>query len=222
MSRATRTFVALPIPQERAEKLARLQSLIAPELPTARWVEPEKFHLTLAFLGDVPDADLTLLCRTVADAVLSFPPFELSLEGLGVFPDPTRPRVVWAGVTGSDLEQLSVTQKAVAAAVASVGYPLEDDRFSPHITLGRLKPGARAVGRLLPPASPLRALAGRRLRGPRSDHIRVGLRQRGAGIHAAGTCSVAGPPLVLYGNRGRIPSSDKSSLRIEPCGKFLP
>ena len=66
MSRPTRTFVAIPIPADQAERLSRLQSLIAPQLPSARWVKPEEFHLTLAFLGDVDDGDLPRICTAIA------------------------------------------------------------------------------------------------------------------------------------------------------------
>ncbi|MDB5351366.1 MAG: 2,3-cyclic phosphodiesterase [Planctomycetota bacterium] len=141
MSRPTRTFVAVPIPRDRAEKLQRLQTLIAPSLPNARWEEPDKFHVTLAFLGDVPDVDLSPICRAVAEAVKGFPRFELAIEKLGVFPNPSRPRVVWAGLTGDGVETLSEIQRAVVTAVDGLGYAPEDTRFTPHITLGRLKPG---------------------------------------------------------------------------------
>jgi 2'-5' RNA ligase len=145
MSRPTRTFVAIPIPPDRAERLSRLQSLIAPTLTGARWVEPAMFHVTLAFLGDVPDAGLNPVCLAAAEAAKGFHGLALKITGLGVFPNPQRPRVVWAGLEGDDLDRLGTLQKAIASAVASAGYPPEDDRFSAHVTLGRLKPGRDPV-----------------------------------------------------------------------------
>jgi 2'-5' RNA ligase len=139
MSRPTRTFVAIKVPADRAEKLQRLQTLIAPTFTGARWVEPDKFHVTLAFLGDVPDEDLNPVCIAVAEAVKDFRPIDLAILGLGVFPDPQRPRVVWAGLEG-EIEAMVEIQKAVVAAVTGAGYK-PDDRFHPHITLGYLKPG---------------------------------------------------------------------------------
>ena len=141
MSRPTRTFIAVTIPRDRAEKLQRLQTLIAPSLANARWVDQDKFHITLAFLGDVPDEDLNPLCIAVAEAVKGFPPLVLAIEKLGVFPNPARPRVVWIGLTGEGVEGLAEIQRAVVAAVDRLGYAPEDTRFTPHITLGRLKPG---------------------------------------------------------------------------------
>src|SRR3712207_4852247 len=103
MARTTRTFVAIAVPGDRAANLGRLQALIAPEMPGARWVAPTHFHATPAFLGDVPDTDLDVVCRAVAEASVGFDPFELRLEALGVFPNPTRPRVVWVGLGGPGL-----------------------------------------------------------------------------------------------------------------------
>ena len=146
MSRPNRIFIALPIPAARAEKLARLQSLIAPSLPGARWVTPQMFHLTLAFLGNVPDIELNPLCRAVTAAVRNLPSLTLSIWGLGVFPDAERPRVAWAGLKGDDLESLSALREVVVKAVSSVGYAPEDQRFSPHITLGHIKVGRETAG----------------------------------------------------------------------------
>ncbi|HMB08713.1 MAG TPA: RNA 2',3'-cyclic phosphodiesterase, partial [Isosphaeraceae bacterium] len=123
-----------------------------PEVPGVRWVTARPFHLTLAFLGDVADTDLNAVCRGVAEAAAGFAPFELRLEGLGVFPDPTRPRTFWVGITGPGLDTLAALQKKIARAVADAGYPPDDNKFHPHVTLGRLKPGrgpAPDVGPLL-------------------------------------------------------------------------
>ncbi len=68
MADTTRTFLALAIPDDRRAKLGRLQSLIAPEMPGTRWVDPARFHATLAFLADVPHADLGRVRRAVAEA----------------------------------------------------------------------------------------------------------------------------------------------------------
>lgn len=146
MTRSARIFIALAVPEDRAEKLQRLQTLIAPELPGARWVEPGKFHVTLAFLGEVADTDLNALCLAVAVASKPFRPLGLALQGLGVFPDPQRPRAVWVGLTGPGVEELIALQEAVASAATGAGYALEDDRFHPHVTLGRLKPRRDSSG----------------------------------------------------------------------------
>jgi 2'-5' RNA ligase len=141
MPDTTRTFVALAVPDKLGEKLKRLQSLLAPEIPGTRWSETMPFHATLAFLGDVANTDLNDVCRTIAAATVGAEPLALRIEGPGVFPNPKRARVVWVGVTGAGIEGLGVLQKRIADAVAGAGYPVDDSRFHPHVTLGRMKPG---------------------------------------------------------------------------------
>jgi RNA 2',3'-cyclic 3'-phosphodiesterase len=149
MAHTTRTFVAVPIPANLAEKLARLQGLLAAEVPGVRWVDRSQFHVTLAFLGDVPDADLNAVCTAVSNAAVGFEPLELRLEGLGVFPNPTKPGVLWVGLTGTGLDALAALQREVAEAVRRTGYP-PDDRFHPHATLGRPKSGRGPTRDLTP------------------------------------------------------------------------
>jgi len=146
---SARTFIALPIPLTQRTRLERLQSLLAPDLPGARWVTPDQFHLTLAFLGDVPDIDLAPVCRAVGEAVSRFSKLTLNLQSLGAFPDAERPRTVWVGLAGPDLDAMLALQAAIAEAVAGTGYPAEGERFTPHITIGRLKPSKEGGGDLL-------------------------------------------------------------------------
>ena len=101
MPKTTRTFVAIAIPTPQGEKLTRLQQQLAPEIPAARWSASPPFHLTLAFLGDVPDIDLNAVCHAVAEPAGPFLPFDLRLEGVGAFPSPARPRVIWAGLAAT-------------------------------------------------------------------------------------------------------------------------
>jgi 2'-5' RNA ligase len=139
MSSRTRTFIAIQSPDALVKTLSKLQARLGSEIPELRWVDPARIHLTLAFLGDVDHADLSKLCEAVAVATLSHRRFDLLVKGLGVFPGPQRPRVLWAGLVGDALESLKELQSAVVAAVRNVGYPPADDRFHPHLTLGRFK-----------------------------------------------------------------------------------
>ncbi len=139
MAKSTRTFIAVPVPEVLGEKLKRLQELLAPKVPSARWSSSPPFHMTLAFLGDVLDSDLNRVCKAVAEASLPFSPFELRLEGVGAFPNPARPRVLWAGLTATDLTSLLALQKAIVKQVTAVGYRPDDKRFTPHVTLGRIR-----------------------------------------------------------------------------------
>ncbi len=141
MRELTRTFIAIPIPDPLGRQLARWQAALAPEIPGCRWVESagQPFHITLAFLGDVHSSDLNGLCLAVAAAAEPSVRFDLTVEGLGAFPSPARPRVLWAGITADDLDPLHAVREAVVRASTQCGYRPDDDRFHPHVTLGRIK-----------------------------------------------------------------------------------
>ena len=139
MCETTRTFIAIPIPEPVGQQLTRWQQRLAPEIPGCRWAESQPFHVTLAFLGDVPSRDLNELCLAVAAAGEPFSRFELKVEGLGAFPSSERSRVVWAGITGGDHGPLMALREAVVRAATEAGYRPDDPRFHPHVTLGRIK-----------------------------------------------------------------------------------
>ncbi len=104
-------------------------------VPGARWVRPENMHLTLRFIGEVENGtadDVDAALGTVAAA-----PFDLSFAGVGHFGKPSAARILWAGVNPNDA--LDHLQAKVEAAVTRAGLPAEQRRFSPHITLARLK-----------------------------------------------------------------------------------
>ena len=139
MCGTTRVFFAIAIPDQFGQDLVRLQRALMPELPRCQWATTMPFHLTLAFLGDVRNRNLNDLFGRVASAVCSFEPFELKLAGLGAFPSPVRPRVLWAGLSGRDPELFLNVRKSVVAAAAEAGCRCADERFHPHVTLGRFK-----------------------------------------------------------------------------------
>ena len=131
-----RLFVAIPLPLDLRERLARLDS----GLPGARWVSEENFHLTLRFLGEVDGAQAHDL-----DAALSrirMPSFDLSLTGVGHFGEGSKLRTVWAGVERN--EQLLRLREKVENACQAAGLPPDGRKFRPHVTLARFKssPGA--------------------------------------------------------------------------------
>lgn len=124
----TRAFIALPIPDEIRPALRLLQVA----LPLPGWVEPEDFHLTLAFLGEQPDHVLQDIHEGLE--ALAMPAFPLALAGCGSFGGP-KPRVVWAGVAPS--EPLIRLQAKVAQVAVRAGVPVAARGYAPHVTLGR-------------------------------------------------------------------------------------
>jgi len=102
------------------------------------WVTSENLHLTLKFLGGIDVVRLALVRDALDTAVRGCSAFEFSVIGLGAFPTPSRPRVIWAGVgtAGAALEALA---DRVDRALADVGFAPEQRAFSPHVTLGRVR-----------------------------------------------------------------------------------
>jgi 2'-5' RNA ligase len=126
-----RLFVGLELPEVTRERLA----LMCAGLPGARWVKPENLHLTLRFIGDVENG----VAEDVDDALarVRAPAFDLELDGVGFFGKPAAARALWAGVAKSEL--LNHMQMKVETAVQRAGLPAEARKFSPHVTLARLK-----------------------------------------------------------------------------------
>ncbi|WP_168199095.1 RNA 2',3'-cyclic phosphodiesterase [Pseudorhodobacter turbinis] len=126
-----RTFVALDVPEDLKSQLAVQQFL----LPIPRKVARDQFHITLAFMGDLPDAALEALDEGLT--ALRMRTFELSLSGFGLF-GKARPNAVWAAVAPS--KPLSRLHAKVARAGRLAGAKIPARNFTPHITLGRFAP----------------------------------------------------------------------------------
>ena len=125
-----RLFSGIEIPPELAERLAGLRG----GLEGARWVEPENYHITLRFAGDV-DGDTAERFSEALDAIKA-EPFDLKLDGLGSF-GRGRPRAVWAGVAPS--AALDALARAHEKAAQAAGLESETRNFHPHVTLARMK-----------------------------------------------------------------------------------
>lgn len=137
-----RSFVAIPLEGDTIRRLKELQ-----EGPGGiRWQDPANMHLTLTFLGDLPGERLDRLAAILSG--LRCPSFDMTLEGVGVFPDPSRPKVIWAGVNPHPA--LMELQREVESAAEEVGVAREEREYRPHVTLGRVEDApAGAVGRYL-------------------------------------------------------------------------
>ncbi len=139
---AIRTFVAVELADSIHRQLGRLQQNLRNDLALPdrglNWVRPDHIHLTLKFLGDVEDRRILDVCQAVSDAAADCPPFELDSAVVGSFPPNASARVIWAGID-SGVDPLARLQKSVEEALAAVGFPRESRKFSPHLTLARIK-----------------------------------------------------------------------------------
>ena len=145
-----RCFVAVDLPGEMLDAIGRLQSQIATE--GLRLVRPELVHVTIKFLGDVPEAKLERVKEALSKVVMA--PFPAHVAGMGTFPG-RDVRVVWLGLEG-DFEGL---YELVESALCPVGFEREARGFSPHVTLGRVgRPGPDTNRELRPKIADLGAV----------------------------------------------------------------
>jgi 2'-5' RNA ligase len=133
-----RLFIAIELPDEIKQGIARVQEQLRKAGANAGWTRPEGIHLTLKFLGEVPDAKVQEIMQAIDGAVTGSGKLNLKVEGAGTFPNVKNPRVLWTGVTG-DIEKLAALQTAVENAMTGLGFEREERKFSPHLTLGRIK-----------------------------------------------------------------------------------
>jgi RNA 2',3'-cyclic 3'-phosphodiesterase len=131
-----RAFVAVPLPGELVDALTALRDRIRPDLK-ASWTRPELMHLTLHFLGDVAPASIAGISTAIQTSCAKTPPFYVAARGLGVFPDPRRPRVLWAGI--EDAGPLLELQRRLAAPLKRCGVELDSRSYRPHLTLARFR-----------------------------------------------------------------------------------
>jgi RNA 2',3'-cyclic 3'-phosphodiesterase len=135
-----RLFLALPVDETVKEALRRRQSQLKPSFPKDRisWTNPEGMHLTIKFLGETAVERIALFDEPLARAAAALHPIGLTCRGTGVFPTPVRPRVFWAGLT-TESPDLTILFRRIEDICHSFGYQREKQRFSPHITLGRIR-----------------------------------------------------------------------------------
>lgn len=135
----TRAFIAIELPAEVKDVISgHIEDLKAAKVKGVKWVDSDIAHLTVAFLGDVPNARIAVLAGIVDCVASTSPPFSLRTGNLGAFPDMRRPRVVWMGLDG-DAESLFTLQRRLQEALRAEGFALERRTFKPHVTLGRAR-----------------------------------------------------------------------------------
>jgi 2'-5' RNA ligase len=136
-----RTFIAVNLSEAIRNDLAGHLNTFRPLARAVSWVPAGNAHITMKFLGEVPENDLGPVAAGIVKAVESHHPFEVQVGGFGAFPNFKRPRVLWVGITGG-VKRLAALTGAIDELMAPLGFAKEQRRFSPHITLGRIrKPG---------------------------------------------------------------------------------
>ena len=133
-----RCFIAISLPEELKAKISGIQEKLKSAGADVSWTRPEGMHLTLKFFGEIEDKRIPKIEKALDAVVDGIPTFTLSVSGMGTFPDMRRPRVIWIGLKeeGGNLLRL---QRGVEEELKKTGFQSEDRRFTPHITLGRIR-----------------------------------------------------------------------------------
>ena len=134
-----RSFIAIELPDELKRELAELTNrLQSGNQSGVKWVNPYDIHLTLKFLGNVDATRVGEITRMMEMAVRGIPPFQLRVGNPGVFPSLRRVQVVWVGLK-REVDKLGQLQQRVESGLASLGFAAESRKFTPHLTLARLR-----------------------------------------------------------------------------------
>jgi RNA 2',3'-cyclic 3'-phosphodiesterase len=134
-----RLFVAIALPDAVRHAIEKAQHELRVALPSSiRWTRAEQFHLTMRFLGSVEATELDRLNDAIRHACSRSGALELRAAGIGVFPGPRRPRVVWAGVEDRE-GRLMTLQRSIETATQAFTNEPRQEKFTGHITLARCR-----------------------------------------------------------------------------------
>jgi RNA 2',3'-cyclic 3'-phosphodiesterase len=133
-----RSFLAIDFPKQERDTVAGYIEALRRIPSGIRWVNPHRMHLTLKFFGAITQETIDRITLTLFAAALNIKRFELTLKGMGGFPNLYRPRVIWIGF-GGETDILKDLQKKIDQALVPLGIPKEERAFKPHLTLGRNK-----------------------------------------------------------------------------------
>jgi len=141
--RYLRCFIAINFPVPTVRRIADQVSALVPQIAaaglTVRWVPAANIHLTLRFLGPVRPEAVEAIQARLADGLRGARPFDLDVRGLGAFPGPVGPRVLWVGVR--EQPALRAVQREVEAWMQELGFARDERPYRPHATIGRVTGG---------------------------------------------------------------------------------
>jgi len=133
-----RTFICIEIPESIKQRIDHFQKTLKAIDAQVSWTKPSNIHLTLKFLGAVEATRIQRVAGAVERAAAGINRFEIEVGGAGCFPSPENPRVFWIGI--SDVpDALKQLYANLEDELAREGFAREKRKFSPHLTIGRLR-----------------------------------------------------------------------------------
>ncbi|HLN82683.1 MAG TPA: RNA 2',3'-cyclic phosphodiesterase [Candidatus Binatia bacterium] len=140
-----RAFIAVDLDDPVIEKICNVVEILKSRITEIRWLRKENLHLTLKFLGNIAESQVEPIATALRHPLGLFSPCNISAKGLGVFPDFRRPKILWVGLTGDQLVQLTAE---IESALMPLGFTPENRAFTPHLTIGRWREGNRPAKNL--------------------------------------------------------------------------
>ncbi|MGC9072020.1 MAG: RNA 2',3'-cyclic phosphodiesterase [Acidilobus sp.] len=136
--REMRLFIAVDIDrQDMLQRLKELEEELSSLHVPMKLVEPENFHITVRFIGEVAEYVAGEIRGRILPG-LRFKPFRLRLAGIGGFPSPSNARVIWVGIV-KGFDELKDIREQIDRGLREIGITLEQEEFTPHLTLARIK-----------------------------------------------------------------------------------
>ena len=134
-----RTFIAIDFSPAIIDRIAEVIKYFKTQTPdqALKWVSPENLHLTIKFLGDGPDKNIDSIKALISGTLQGKKAFNISVEGLGMYPNQNKPRVIWLGI--KDYQPLSAIHKALDQALVEANVERDRRGFSPHLTIARIR-----------------------------------------------------------------------------------
>jgi 2'-5' RNA ligase len=132
-----RCFIAIDIGEGVRKEIESIVGELRKFKADVRWIRVKSIHLTLKFLGETDEKNLPHIQERLTAIASQHGDFTVGVMGTGVFPDYSRPRVIWVGI--EDREELQQLYSEVDDHMGSLGYKPERRRFRPHLTIGRIK-----------------------------------------------------------------------------------
>ncbi len=137
-SRDVRIFVAAALEPVLREAVVQVRSRLDSAGGALRWVRPDDLHLTLKFLGEIAEARVAGVAAAARQVAGRTEPFEITLAGIGAFPSPRRPQVVWVGV-GTGADRVTSLARDLDTELHRLKFPKEGRPFRPHLTVARAR-----------------------------------------------------------------------------------
>lgn len=142
-----RLFTAVVVSDQVRQRAVDLIEKLRPAAGEVKWLDASQMHITLKFIGEVAPERVDEIQDVVVSAARTMEPFEIEVAGAGAFPSSNRPSVLWLDVR-EGAESLDKLFRAIQRPLVKLRIPREERKYTPHLTLGRLKRGRRAPAEL--------------------------------------------------------------------------